>query len=217
MGVAERRARERDEKRQRILDAAAELLITDGFDKLTIRRIAEKLEYSSGVIYNYFADKSEIIYGYCDEVFDRLYASLQEIEEAKLEPLEAFHEAGMRYIQFGLDNPTAYVIAFCLPPPRDIEGFLMHETPSGTRSLEVLSNLIQRCMDAGVFRAGDANAAAQVVWFHVHGLVSMLILAHGHYGLPWASKEALIHTSLEMISRGLRTEAPVATSGRGKR
>ncbi len=204
MGVAERRAREKDAKRQKIMDAATELILSEGFDKLTIRKIADKLEYSPGVIYNYFEDKGQLLFDFCEETFERLQDSFTEAEMDALPPVQAFRLCGQRYIDFALENPAAYVITFCLPPPTDVDGWIEHEAPAGTKSYEILVELIRRCQESGDFRPMDTAAAAQVVWFAVHGLASMLILCHGHYGMPWASKEDLIRHTLDLVERGLR-------------
>lgn len=203
MGVAERRAREKDEKRQRILDAAAQIILDEGFEKLTIRKIAEKLEYSAGTIYLYFKDKSELIFEYCDETFELLLDQLSDLEDPNLDPLDAFRISGQRYVEFALANPNAYIITFCLPPPPGVDGFLEHNTPAGMRCYEILRTLIERCQKHGHFRPVELEAAAQSVWFGVHGLASMLILCHGHYQMPWASKQSLIATNLEIIERGM--------------
>ncbi len=208
MGVAERRAREKDEKRQRILDAAAEIILQEGFDKLTVRKLAEKLEYSAGTIYLYFKDKNELIFEYCEDAFQLLLEEMQDLDNPALDPLEAFRASGRGYVRFALQNPNAYIVTFCLPPPPEVEGFLEHQTPAGMRCYEILRTLIARCQESGQFRPVNLEAAAQSVWFAVHGLASMLVLCHGHYQMPWASREELIDTNLDMIERGLRADPP---------
>lgn len=204
MGVAERRAKEKDEKRQRILDAAGQIILEEGYEKLTLRKLADKLEYSAGTIYLYFKDKNELIFEYCDETFELLLAEMDDLDNPERDPLKSFRESGEVYVRFALNNPSAYIITFNLPPPPDIEGFLEHNTPAGMRCYEILRTLIQRCQESGYFRKQDVEAAAQGVWASVHGLASLLILCHGHYQMPWASRESIIETTLDMIERGLR-------------
>src|SRR5579863_9246935 len=72
MGVQERRAREKKELRQEILDAARDLFVREGFENVSMRKIAEKIEYSATTIYLYFQDKAELLDCICEETLDRL-------------------------------------------------------------------------------------------------------------------------------------------------
>jgi AcrR family transcriptional regulator len=72
MGVKERREREKSEIRDKILDAARELFITEGYDGVSMRKVAEKIEYSPTAIYLHFADKQELFHELCHEDFARL-------------------------------------------------------------------------------------------------------------------------------------------------
>ena len=67
MGVAERRGREREEVRHKILDAARELFMAEGAGRVTMRRIAEAIEYSPTAIYNHFQDKDTLLHSLCED------------------------------------------------------------------------------------------------------------------------------------------------------
>ncbi len=72
MGVTERRERERVEIRQKILDAARELFATEGYERVTMRRIAEAIEYSPTTIYHHFEDKDDLVNALCEKAFSAL-------------------------------------------------------------------------------------------------------------------------------------------------
>ena len=67
MGVHERRAREKKELRQEILDAARDLFLREGYENVSMRKIAEKIEYSPTTIYLYFQDKADLLDCICEE------------------------------------------------------------------------------------------------------------------------------------------------------
>ncbi len=69
MGVQERRARQKESVREEILDAARTLFVKEGYEHVSIRKIAEKIEYAPGTIYLYFRDKAEILERLCEETF----------------------------------------------------------------------------------------------------------------------------------------------------
>src|ERR1043165_5835116 len=105
MGTMERRTREKARLRQEILDAARAIFLEEGYDALTMRRVAKKIEYSPTAIYLYFKDKAELVQALCDETFAKLVKRLQDLSKKHTDPL-AHLEAGLRaYIDFGLKNP----------------------------------------------------------------------------------------------------------------
>jgi AcrR family transcriptional regulator len=73
MGITERKERAAQQLRNSILETAMELFLDDGFENVTIRRIAEKIEYSPATVYLYYQDKNEILYALHAEGFDMLY------------------------------------------------------------------------------------------------------------------------------------------------
>src|SRR6266568_7102211 len=112
MGVRQRRAREKEGLREEILDAARALFVKEGYESVSIRKIADKIEYSPGTIYLYFRDKAEILDKICEQTFAKLIVRMQAIENDNADPLDKLHRAIRTYIQFGLDHPHHYVLTF---------------------------------------------------------------------------------------------------------
>src|SRR3954451_4588688 len=108
MGVAERKSRQKESTRQEILDAARDLFVHEGYGSVSIRKIADKVEYAPGTIYLYFRDKAEILDTICEETFAKLIARLQAIEDDTAAPLDKLRRGLRTYIQFGLDHPHHY-------------------------------------------------------------------------------------------------------------
>src|SRR5450432_1018809 len=79
MGVQERRAREKEELRQEIMEAARELFVKEGFDNVSMRKIAEKIEYSPTTIYLYFQDKGDLLDCIVEETLLSLRAKLDSL------------------------------------------------------------------------------------------------------------------------------------------
>ena len=114
MGVAERREREREEVRQKILDAARELFMSEGYEKVTMRRIAEAIEYSPTAIYLHFEDKDDLVLALCREDFGRLLAVFEKAELPR-DPVDRIRQLGRAYARFGLENPNHYRFMFMTP------------------------------------------------------------------------------------------------------
>ena len=105
LGTKERREREKEEIRQKILDAARELFVQEGYDAVSMRKIAERIEYSPTAIYLHFKDKRSVLIALCDEDFLRLARELQKIGRIE-DPVERMRQSGRAYIRFALEHAS---------------------------------------------------------------------------------------------------------------
>ena len=207
MGTADRIERERLEKRARILDAARELFVERGVEAVTLREIAQRIEYSTTAIYVQFKDKAALVEAMVNEDFAKFASGLEKTARIvdPVERLGALHDA---YIQFALSLPRHYQLLF-LTPPHHQQDTKQTGDPAGIDGYRVLLATITECIAQGRLhpRFGNPDAVAQVVWANVHGLVSLLIVMGSHAQFRWRSRSELSRTSYEMMVHGLlRTE-----------
>ncbi len=109
MGVRERRVREREEMRRGILDAAREIAASEGWQAVTIRRVAEEIEYSPPTIYEYFNGKEEIVIELFREAFRRMLADMRAARDAYGDPVDAVVAMGKVYWEFALAHPEMHL------------------------------------------------------------------------------------------------------------
>jgi AcrR family transcriptional regulator len=178
MGIKERKELEKQEMRKLILDTAMKLFLEKGIENITLRHIAEKIEYSPATIYLYFKDKDELIYTLHREGFEKLYGWQQKILSIK-DPLKRLHKHAQMYVSFALENPEYYDLMFIERAPfRTIKEFKCKDDMNweiGMRSYELLRMNIKDCIEAGVFQNTDIEVAAFSMWAYVHGIVSLII------------------------------------------
>ncbi len=173
MGIAERKERDRQEMRKLILQTAMKLFLEQGFGNVSIRRIADKIEYSPATIYLYFKDKDEILYALHSEGFDELFRQQQAILAIK-DPAERLRAHGKIYIQFALEQPEYYDLMFIMhSPARKIKEEAQWTV--GLRSYEMLRKNVQECVDAGYIRNVNVDVATFAMWSLVHGIASLII------------------------------------------
>jgi AcrR family transcriptional regulator len=173
MGISERKEREQQKMRGLILDTAMKLFIEEGFGRVTIRRIAEKIEYSPATIYLHFKDKDEILYALHSEGFEELYKRQQAILTIK-DPLKRLRKHGEIYLSFALEKPEYYDLMFIMRNPlRKIKD--QKEWEIGLRSYEFLKKNVEECVRAGVFPKINNDVAAFSLWAHAHGIASLII------------------------------------------
>ncbi len=201
MGVKERRARQKRYLRQEILDAASELFVREGFENVSMRRIAEKIEYSPTTIYLYFKDKSELLEQVCAETFARLVQKLSSILEQPGEPLERLRRGLLAYVEFGLENPHHYRATFMMPIPEGFdEGQYVKPDSPGMQAFDFLRRCVDDGIAAGKLETKDAELASQILWAGVHGVTSLLII-HEHF--PWAGRERVVKAMVQTVVEGL--------------
>src|SRR3954453_9810537 len=115
MGIKERQERDREAGRRAILNAARDLFVTEGFQNVSIRKIAERIEYSPAAIYGYFPSKDDIYFALAEEGFRRLgdpgtvsvFA-----ERNQPEPLERLRVIFTRLHRFSREHPQYFALMF---------------------------------------------------------------------------------------------------------
>jgi AcrR family transcriptional regulator len=170
VGITERKEREKVEIRRRILDAARELFAREGYESVTMRGIAEAIEYSPTTIYNHFEDKDDLVKACCEEDFTRLLGALSGAKPPA-DAVDQIRQLGRAYAAFGQQWPNHYRFMF-LTPNKNHE--LDPDSP-GHRSFGLLRAAVERAIKSGRFRKVDPELAAQVLWASLHGVVALLI------------------------------------------
>ncbi|KJS54239.1 TetR/AcrR family transcriptional regulator [Streptomyces rubellomurinus] len=166
MSIHQRRERERAERHQLIIRTARELAEAEGWDAVTTRRLAERIEYSQPVLYSHFAGKTEIVAAVAVEGFAELAAGLRTVVAAADGPAGAFAAAAREYLAFGLANPALYDAMFTLVTD------LPFGRPEAPASLHEAFEVL-----AGTFAeaAGEEDPVVftEVGWAALHGLVTL--------------------------------------------
>lgn len=201
MGVKERKLRQKIYLRQEILDAASELFVKEGYDNVSMRRIADKIEYSPTTIYLYFKDKAELLGQVCDETFARLIQRLKAIFEQEKDPLQRLRRGLMEYVHFGLENPEHYRATFMMPVPEgfDKEKYTKPDSP-GIQAFDFLRRCIFDCIATGKLSCKDPELASQTMWCGVHGVTSLLITKSR---FPWVDRDQVIESVVDTVIFGV--------------
>lgn len=172
MGIKERKKRDAGKMRSRILKAAMELYVKGGYENVTMRRIAAKIEYSPGTIYLYFQNKNDIMLQLCYQGFERLLAHQDKLEKIA-DPLERLSAGGRYYLAFALENPEFYELMFTTTEVLRDSGPDQEAAP--LRAFRKFAENVKACLDAGIFSAGEVETTAIALWATLHGLASLQI------------------------------------------
>jgi AcrR family transcriptional regulator len=196
MGVQERRARQKESIREEILDAARTLFVKEGYEHVSMRKIAEKIEYAPGTIYLYFRDKAEILDRICEETFAKLEQRMQAINQDPTNPLDGLRRGLRTYIQFGIDNPNQYICTFV-----QAKQIAQDRHPkTGERCFDNLRAAVRRCIEAGQLNCNDVEEVAQALWAGAHGITTLLITC----SFPFIEHNRLIDRVVYILIEGIR-------------
>ena len=200
MGVKERRAREKEQLRRRILSAARELFVTEGYESVSMRRIADMIEYSPTTIYLYYKDKADLLDSVCKETLLHLLNTLDLLRKDKSDPVETLRKSGKAYVEFGLKYPQDYKLTFVVRPQFQ-KGLGLQEGSVGERVFSYLRTIVSECIRQKKFRQVDVETTGQVLWSAVHGVTLLLI---DFPDFPWTEKEKLIDMVIHTMIEGLK-------------
>jgi AcrR family transcriptional regulator len=199
MGAVERREREKAAFRRQVLDAALKIVLDEGFEALTMRKIAEAIEYAPGTIYLYFENRDAIAAELTQRGFEdllRAFAPAAQIAD----PVERLIRTGELYVQFGLEHPETYRLIFMERYTKAVfEG--KQQSSAGNQALQFLIDAFEQLRAQGRL-AADATSAqlADTFWCAVHGIVSLKLTCDEY---PETPTDELVHTMQAALIRGI--------------
>jgi AcrR family transcriptional regulator len=207
MASRERKDREPGELRTRILDSARELILREGCDAVSMRKIADAIDYSATAIYGHFKDKQTLLRELCNHDFARLSEELWGLTEIS-DPIERVRQMGLVYIRFALEHPSHYRLMFMTLHHHDFDDPEALEQRKGHPDVDGYAFLVQTVaagMEARRYREdlNDADLIAQTYWAGVHGVASLQIAKGADPWLQWRDVETRARTMGDALLRGL--------------
>lgn len=205
MGSRERRTRERAETRQRIVDAAREMFVRNGYEATTMRAIAERIEYTPTAIYHHFRNKEALLSEVTAQDFGALAQAFLRTGRVA-DPIDRIRRIGQAYIEFGVTHPMHYRFMFMTPhPPLDAKATGITPGDPSQDAYAILHQACEAAIAAGRFRPEltDAHEIAQVLWSGVHGLVSLRITTEHDAWVEWRDIRAVAARLHDAAMNGL--------------
>jgi AcrR family transcriptional regulator len=164
LGIAERKGRERAERQYRIVAAARVIAEREGWDAVTIRRLAEEIEYSQPVLYSHFENRNAIVAAVAVEGFRELTVALREAASGSTGRRNALKNVAMAYLAFALRHPALYEAMFILPTDlRFAEAGTRPELRAGFEALAAV--VTPFCVDVA--------DVTETFWATLHGLAEL--------------------------------------------
>ena len=170
MGIIERKQKEKQEMRKRILNGARKVFLQNGYEQTSMRNIASEISYSAGVIYFHFKDKSEIFQELHREGFSLLLKQLHVLDSVT-EPFERLKATGRVFIKFAQDNKDYYNLMFLVDEPMKAPasgGFQIAK-----EAINLLHDLVKECQEVGRFKNMDSEYLSFMILSAMHGICAL--------------------------------------------
>ena len=166
--LAQRRTEQRAQVRRAVLDATEALLLEEGEERFSIRRLVERCGYTAPTIYHHFGDKKGLIDALLDERFGRLARQMKRVPRGD-DPVGYLRAMALAFVRFSLRNPTHHRLLFApraqpYEPPR-----------SAQEARELLERAWMELSESGRLRVAEAKSAGQALFCLVYGLASRRI------------------------------------------
>lgn len=205
MNSVARRTREKEATRSRIMQAARELFVREGVTGVTMRRIAQAIEYTPTAIYHHFADKESLLRELCDHDFRALAQVFLRVGRIP-DPVERLRAIGKAYLRFGLEYREQYRFMF-MTEHVDIEHD-KRDLQKGNPDEDAYAFVREAVRDAiagGHLAAPyrDEEMVAQMLWAAVHGFIALRITHGDDEWIAWADAVTAGDRLVDAVTDGI--------------
>ena len=204
-----RRERDKQRMRERVLDAARELFATYGYEAVTMRKIAERIEYTTTMIYQHFPDKETLIREIVAHDFQSFGQEFRRCAEIA-DPIARILAMAKVFVDFGVRHPNHYRLMFMSPPSSDVkrEDLAAPHSDPAQDVYTFFKAAIEEAMRKGLLRPelDDPELLVQSLWSGMHGVVSLHIAKGKDPSIEWRNLDRISSQLVDLLLRGIRRD-----------
>lgn len=181
MGIVERRERLRTQVRSDIVKTAKEIAREDGWTAVSIRKIAEVIEYSPPILYEYFESKDKLLEAIRIEGFDFLQAEFHKIKTHFSNPQKQLAEVAHCIWNFAVENPEVFQVMF------NLEGAFCDSKKAYSQVMSIRGNPVWEMIASLRPKSGEAVTKTYYEWWCLtYGFISITMTTQPRYAFPQA-------------------------------
>ncbi len=184
--------------REEILEASKDILIKDGFGKMSMRRIARRADVTATSIYLYFKNKDDLLLTLIQESIDDLKAALEDVIDPSKDFIQQLEDMARVYIRFALNHPKEYEIIYMVRP-EEMPKYPREKFNEVRSAYELLADIIDRGRKENLIEVDDPLISAYTIWAQIHGVVSVIINKRLDTRIPY---DKFIDQAVDHIIKG---------------
>jgi AcrR family transcriptional regulator len=188
--------------RAAIVAAARELVVKDGVESVSLRRVASALGVTAPALYAHVTHKHDLLEAVAEAEFQALIERFDAVSEVS--PLDRMRAYSRAYIDHARDNPELFHAMFLFQPRLASAEPTGTELPAATKAFAMPAAAVADAMDSGLIAGADPVLAALTTWAAVHGAAMVLQLG---FAFDRATEDALVESVIEMMITGLSCDA----------
>ena len=189
-------------QREAIVEAARDLIVSDGLEALSLRRIAGQLGVTAPALYAHVRDKQDLLRAVAEGEFDELVSRFEAVTAT--DPVERIRAHGRTYVTYAREQPELFRVMFLFPPdltPATVPFPDEMRLPGATKAFAVAGAAVDEAVAAGAIATDDPLLVALTLWSGSHGVATVLQLG---FGLPPELEDAMIDEVTDRILAGYR-------------
>lgn len=172
MGITERKEREKEEMRKKIIDVAFDMFLEEGYEGTSLREIAKRIEYSPATIYLYYRDKEDLFFDIQKKCFLKLIQAYADVVTIK-NPFERLRAMGHAYLKFNMKNPQCFNLMFLHNSPMT-EFNKTNRMDKHGNAVQFLKETVLECLEKKMLKGNEMELRLEI-WGITHGLCTLFV------------------------------------------
>ncbi len=199
MASKDRILRQKEETRNSILDAAYAIVKEEGWEGLNMRKIADRIEYTAPIIYEYFSNKQAILEELTCKGFLRLMKSVKEAQLSQSDPALQLEQMWIAFWNFAFENKELYQVMYGV----EMKCCTQPIVPDTETTFELFFNSIAAVMEPQDPTAADIKLKYFTFFSVIHGLICVNMIGNG---LPANTNDLIFKDAVSAIIKSLYKE-----------
>lgn len=160
--------------KQRIIEAARKVLLSEGYRNFSLRKIAREIDVSATSIYLHFENKDDLVHTLMEEAIERLNTGLQKVAKKGDSPIDKLEVLAYEYMRFALKYPREYQVIY-LTSSDEMTRYPKEKFRKARKGYEIVIDVLQQGVEAGIIAEDKPRIAAYTFWAQLHGVMSVVL------------------------------------------
>ena len=160
--------------KERILDAARQVLLSEGYRNFSLRKIAREIDVSATSIYLHFENKDDLVHHLMEEAIERLNSRLDQAVAGATNPIGKLEALAREYAHFALEHPREYQVIYLISSD-EMTRYPKEKFRKARRGYEIVTNVLKSGVESGSIAEQQPRMAAYTFWAQLHGVMSVVL------------------------------------------
>lgn len=193
--------------KQRIIDAARQVLLSDGYRNFSLRKIAREIDVSATSIYLHFEGKDDLVHSLMEEAIERLNNQLEKSGARHKDPILKLNALAHTYTAFALENPREYQVIYLISS-EEMTRYPKEKFRKARKGYEIVTSALKEGVKAGLIAEEKPRMAAYTFWAQLHGVMSVVLSKRLDTRIK---QEEFIEEAIDHIIKGYQLRTSLKT------